>query len=144
MSTTRSDPRRGLSPLNFVGLLSTIGMGIQAPDPEDRPRAIECWRCPECHDVYDDEFEAEECCQGEADDDDRPACPCCARTCADHREASDCCLWKDLDTITRWRMADAVQAGSTWAEQLGIEQALIGHREGVLQPLPESIGSSGR
>jgi hypothetical protein len=118
-----------LSPLNFRGLLHTLNvvgepLGGPAPEspsaPKHRRRAIECWKCPECDEVYEWEDEAEECC-AEAAAQEAPfstACPVCAKSYETHRDASDCCLWKDLDTHTRWAVADAVQAGSTWIEAL--------------------------
>ena len=81
-----------------------------------RAIAITRYECPTCSEDYDDEEDAEGCC-GEDDVGDN-GCPVCAEKCNDTRDASDCCLWKDIDAPTRWRMADAVDAGSTWAEQL--------------------------
>ena len=115
-----------LSPLNLRGLLATLGMA----EPDARPmgalhrrRPIECWRCPECLDVHDDEDDAAECCKptpAEADASSRK-CPVCGTAHDSHEAAADCCLWKDFDAPTRWRMAAAVEAGSTWSEQLGLD-----------------------
>jgi hypothetical protein len=116
-----------LSPLNFRGLIATLGIvGEPVADAKTsnrpKPRAIECWRCSECREVHSWESEAEECC---ADEDAKAAptatdCPVCAAKYSEHRDAADCCLWKDIDAPTRYRMADAVEAGSTWVEQLGL------------------------
>lgn len=118
--------RERLSPLNFRGLLAT--MGLDGADANDKRRktthraAIQCWKCPECFDVHDFEDEAEDCCaelekKSAADD---AACPVCAEAAKDHRDAADCCLWKDLDAPTRWAIADAVAAGGSWTEALGV------------------------
>lgn len=116
-----------LSPLNFRGLMATlciVGEPLQeAPSTKrTRQRAIECWRCSECLDVYERESDAEVCCAynhvKSASTD--PACPVCAEKYVNHREAANCCLWKDIDAPTRYRMADAVEAGSTWGNQLGL------------------------
>ena len=83
---------------------------------------ITAWRCRECFSVYDDEDEAADCCPPEADnestDPEADNCPVCGSGCDSPRDAADCCLWKDYDAPTRWRMADRVAAGATWAEVL--------------------------
>lgn len=122
-----------ISPLNFRGLLHTLNVvGEPVGDPAQnspnaplRRRAIECWKCPECQEVYEWEDEAEECCAEAVAQDApfSPACPVCAQKYDAHRDAADCCLWKDLDAHTRWAVADAVQAGSTWVEALQINRA---------------------
>lgn len=116
-----------LSPLNFQGLIAT---SINLPNPyadesEDRPHAIECWRCSECSSVYDDEFDAEECCadkSGPHAEEGRITCPICAASATDHRDAADCCLWKDMDASTRWTMADKVEAGARWTDLLNVNR----------------------
>ena len=112
-----------LSPFNLRGLINTMGCVVPTEtSAKSKLRAIECWRCPECWDVHDFEDEAEECC-AEAAAKAAPsakACPVCAQKYDEHRAAADCCLWKDIDAHTRWRMADAVEAGSTWPAQLGL------------------------
>jgi hypothetical protein len=45
----------------------------------------------------------------------------CGTTAETHRLAADCCLWKDIGAAERWRIADAVEAGATWADQLGVK-----------------------
>lgn len=52
------------------------------------------------------------------DDDDAIHCPVCGDKAATHRDAADCCLWKDLDAQTRWDIADAVQAGGAWGAEI--------------------------
>ena len=113
-----------LSPLNFRGLIDTMRLVVSSEPTKTtkRRRAIECWRCPECSDVHEWEDEAEECCaEEEAKETPKAkACPVCAAKCETFRDAADCCLWKDIDAYSRWRIADAVEAGSTWPEQLGV------------------------
>ena len=122
-------PGAYLSPLNTRGLLHTLGLLIpgsgpsqeQQPATSRRRKAIECWRCPECDAVHDWESDAEECCApviGLHDQEAAIQCPVCAQEYASHRDAVDCCLWKDMDAPTRWTLADAVEAGATWAEAL--------------------------
>lgn len=126
-----------LSPLNLRGLLDSqhlIGEPVTDIPRKKRDGAGEaeaCWRCCACESVYTYRHQAEECCEDEDDklpaglhDQDPPVhCPVCAAPANDTRDAADCCLWKDLDALTRWRMADAVDAGSTWLEQLGAARA---------------------
>ena len=49
-----------------------------------------------------------------------PACTCpvCGEASSSPHESVECCLWKDLDAPTRWKVAAALEAGSTWTEQL--------------------------
>jgi hypothetical protein len=118
-----------LSPLNFSGLLANAGVVDRdpralMPGTQRRRVAIPCWKCPECYDTHDDEEDAVECCQrplaASATEPRSSTCPVCNEKAYDARAASDCCLWKDLAAPARWAMADAVEAGSTWAEQLGV------------------------
>ena len=120
-----------LSPLNFRGLLHTMNI-VGEPGPPENParstlkrQAIACWRCAECDDIHDWESDAEECCAAEdaKEAPSAPACPVCAEKYDTHRGATDCCLWKDIPAQRRWQMADAVEAGSTWADQLLLPHA---------------------
>jgi hypothetical protein len=133
--TTFAAPIR-LSPLNFSGLIALATTPLSEL-PKDHPArkaldgrrskrsAIECWKCPDCDEVYDDEDEAVECCQDDdhlhtlRDQDGVSLCPICASSNTDARKASDCCLWKDFDAHTRWAMADRVEAGEAWIDVLG-------------------------
>lgn len=118
-----------LSPLNFSGLIALANMPLGAL-PESHPartsrRAIECWQCPDCDEVYDDEDDAIECCENESDNpvsclQEARMCPVCASNNTDARDASDCCLWKDFDAHTRWAMADRAEAGEAWIDVLGV------------------------
>lgn len=111
-----------LSPLNLSGLLTQQRLAVDGVPAGLRCAAVEVvrYRCPECDETYDDEQEAEDCCQGKPLDADRPACPVCGENYSDHRTAADCCLWKDIDALTRWKVADAVERGASWAEALGV------------------------
>lgn len=111
-----------LSPLNLSGLLATLRA---LPDDaeaaaDDRVEEVRMWRCLECREVHDEEEDARDCCRKAVGEPGQsPHCPVCNSNNPNHRDAADCCLWKDLEAPTRWRTADAVEAGSTWAEQLG-------------------------
>jgi hypothetical protein len=122
-----------LSPLNFRGLIATLRAGLQ-PTPQAaaraayRPRPRQVWLCPECGDSHDWEDEASECCAPNAlaEVAESPGhCPICRADNYGPYEAADCCLWKDIDAPTRWRIAAAVHAGATWAEALGQERKAI-------------------
>jgi len=109
-----------LSPLNFSGLLANARA---AEDPSLRERRIEAitvYRCPDCYSDYEFETDAELCCEPERDDGRSTACPVCNAHWDDYHHAVDCCLWKDIDGPSRWRIAEAMEAGSTWADQLGV------------------------
>ena len=84
-----------------------------------RQRAVRVtvWECPHCLDRYDDEDDAEECCQGtEKTAPESPVfsqdvhCPVCGERHRDHHVAADCCLWRDIDAPTRWRIAARAEA----------------------------------
>lgn|GEM_PF-4495403 len=84
-----------LSPLNFSGLIALAATPL-GDLPEDHPArnalderrqkrgAIECWKCPDCDEVYDDEDDAVECRQDDDhlhtphDQDGVSLCPICA------------------------------------------------------------------
>lgn len=108
-----------LSPLNFSGLIANAGY-MHAPVYRKKNPVTEIvsYRCDLCDEQYEDEDEAEDC-DCETSDHSATSCPVCNSDAADHRQAADCCLWKDLDAATRYAMADKVEAGSTWAEVLG-------------------------
>lgn len=113
-----------LSPLNYSGILGLLNAA--ANEPKDAPKRYEevtKYVCLACRCEHDYRYEAERCCADFwhiNDCDPLAACPVCNTFHTDHRAASDCCLWRDLDAPTRWAIADRVEAGSTWAEELGI------------------------
>lgn len=109
-----------LSPLNLFGIKSQMAMAaMKEPKGSRRVEEVVMYRCPECSELHDWEDDAEDCCV-ETHDADAPNCPVCGEKYDSHRSASDCCLWKDLDAPTRWKIADAVRAGATWADALGL------------------------
>lgn len=124
-----------LSPLNLRGLLTAQGLLIAgaptahaagANGKAPRPREVTMFRCGTCNDLHDEYEEAEDCCaplaaSGLPVRDDNPnACPVCAAEYGNTREATNCCLWKDIDAPTRYALADRVEGGATWPEALGI------------------------
>lgn len=116
-----------LSPLNLSGLVAQSTAIIDKAGPHEGrplPERVVMWRCGTCDELHEDEDDADACCAKVSGDglidDDPAACPVCSKGAYSLRDAADCCLWRDIDAPTRYRMADAVEAGSTWAEQLGI------------------------
>lgn len=123
-----------LSPLNMHGFIAAQrGLYFEYVPPvltKARPFAkrVSAYECPDCGDLHRYEMDAEECCEASMREpltahgpEMNCKCPVCATPAFDNFDASDCCLWKDLDQPTRWKMAEAVDAGSTWAEQLQID-----------------------
>lgn len=112
--------RRGI----FHNLIACDGQRNKTDRDRDGRRIEEVvmYRCPECRELHDDEDDAIDCCEVEGlHDEEAPSiCPVCAAKFNSPHEASDCCLWKDIDALTRWRMADNVEAGATWSEVLGV------------------------
>lgn len=45
-------------------------------------------------------------------------CPVCGQQSSSPHESVECCLWKDIDAPTRWKLAAALEGGSTWTEEL--------------------------
>jgi hypothetical protein len=91
----------------------------------ERIEEVICYKCLECSALHDDEDEAMDCCAPDAveclhDQEVPDQCPVCGQEATSPHEAADCCLWKDVDHVTRWKMADQVEAGATWAEVLGV------------------------
>ena len=113
-----------LSPLNFSGLVAHSNMLMSAlPDghPARKTRTvIECYRCPGCQEVYDDEDEAIECCEEEEQLVGVNTCPVCTAAATDPRAATNCCLWMDIDAATRYALADRVATGEPWSTVLGL------------------------
>lgn len=119
-----------LSPLNLHGIKHSFPFyGVPTPPagaaPREKRRADEVvmWRCPDCHQLHDDEDDAIDCCdvEPEAEALEGPKCPVCGERHIEHRDAADCCLWKDIPALERWRIADAVEAGSDWKTELGVK-----------------------
>lgn len=71
------------------------------------PEAVVMWRCPECQELYDDDYDAEQCC---ADEDDLSSladarCPSCGTGYETFESAVDCCMWLTHCPAERWEMA---------------------------------------
>lgn len=121
-----------LSPYNRSGIFHNLiacdtKEATERQREQHRNRVVEVvvYRCCECRELHDDEDNAVECCAPDASDglhheEGASHCPVCYDRHNSPREAADCCLWKDLDAPTRWRMADQVEAGATWTEALGV------------------------
>lgn len=109
------------SPANRQGLFSNL---LRPPEKENdvsRIEEITAYRCRDCYEIYEDEDEANKCCAPAIPvTNEKARCPVCLQEAQSLRDATDCCLWKDIDAHTRWRIADQVEAGSTWAEAMGI------------------------
>lgn len=112
-----------ISPLNFSGLLARLR--LPPPDPDAHVEKVTMYRCKKCDQVHHYHCDAKQCCAESDDAETAPVCPVCGDRYRDHEAASDCCLWKDLDATTRHRIAAAVNAGSTWAEQLQVHPTFI-------------------
>lgn len=97
--------------------------GTQPGEPLEEIR----WECPDCSERHEDEDAVVDCCKAERDH--IISCPVCGALADGYLDAADCCLWKDLDMATRYRIADAVEAGSTWADALGVS-AIAGRETG--------------
>ena len=110
-----------LSPLTIANLADNIGV-LQNFDElknkaKARVREVVHYQCPSCLELHDSVSEAAECCL-DVDAGDACGCPVCSQGYLNYRDAADCCLWHDLDVMTRRAIADAVENGSTWLEEL--------------------------
>ena len=119
--STRLSPYT-VSNMRLHGLLTRL-LSATAREPEPRrAEMVTAYRCPDCSELHEDEVDALECCAPAVHDQDvEVACPVCTVKHSEHREAADCCLWRDLDAPARWCVADAVEAGATWAEALSAQ-----------------------
>lgn len=125
-----------LSPLTLNGLAAHRSIVQAVPVTAEKPekkqaRAVMMYECPVCEELHDYRSDAEDCCT--EDEDVSPTqraaattCPVCGEEHSESRVAADCCLWKDIDAITRWAMADQVEAGATWAKVLGLPDPTTG------------------
>lgn len=125
-----------LSPRTLSGLAAHIGIVQAVPVTAEKPekkraRAVMMYECPVCEELHDFRADAEDCCteNEELTAEQREAattCPVCGEEHSEPRVAADCCLWKDLDAPTRWKIADQVEAGATWAKVLGLRDPNTG------------------
>lgn len=118
-----------LSPQTVFGLkehLHDAQLVTLPPDQDDtEPDSVIAYTCPECNHLYKYRSDARDCCADERKtrlklkpERDVVPCPVCRTDCDDVFDAADCCLWKHLDQPTRRQIAEAVENGATWAEQL--------------------------
>lgn len=112
-----------LSLPTLIGIKSRIQ--LTQPGEEEASGCVEevvMYRCPKCCELHEWEEDAIDCCKkpNQPSKDDGANCPVCGEKHLTHRNAADCCLWKDLDATTRWKIADAVEAGAEWPVALGI------------------------
>lgn len=111
-----------LSPLNRHGIMARL-LASDTPVANETRRIEEVvmFRCPECSELHEFEDEAKDCCKPAIEQTSAAVCPVCGEKYFTHRDAADCCLWKDFDAPTRWRIADAVEAGSEWISELSFK-----------------------
>lgn len=133
-----------LSPATRVGLFTTLLQHGEAQSSDIETRTVHL--CPECDEPHDSRWDAVECCEQSIETatyyacpacdkahphrDEAAACcgcagavapqrcPVCDREAGDYEDAADCCLWKDLGAPDRWRIAAAVEGGSSWADAI--------------------------
>lgn len=120
-----STPR--LSPLNFSGLIGTMRLPFDVDLPGSRVVEVTFYRCTECDELHEDEADAEKCCPpGPRHTRLAMSCPVCAGDgFKTYEQATDCCLWKDIPFAERRRIAAALDAGSSWLDQLGVSRTRV-------------------
>lgn len=122
-----------LSPYTQYGL-SVHSTGCEADHSEssskekrrNKPIWVDAYKCPVCGDLHEDEDDAADCCAFREQPvaarsphaEESVFCPVCGSAASDYRHAVDCCLWRDVDAPTRWRIADAVEAGAEWMDAI--------------------------
>lgn len=113
-----------LSPLNLLDISARCiaGKPVDNGDPEPRVKEVTIFRCNVCLELHEEKVDAEGCCAPVTPLQQNRFCPCCGVHHETYRNAADCCLWKSLDAITRWKIADAVEDGSDWISELGLVQ----------------------
>lgn len=82
------------------------------------PDEVRAWLCDRCEEIHHTLVVANKCCPLTATQSRANTCPICAQVYGSPRDASDCCLWKDLTTTVRWDLAARVENGSTWPAEL--------------------------
>ena len=106
-----------LSPLLLSNLCDRLRSPYKKPDGGSYTVVYQCDNCLETH---CDMEAAIDCC---AYVDGGTMCPACGTNQLDYRAAADCCLSIDLGAPVRWRIADAVKLGATWAEAIPMQQS---------------------
>lgn len=112
-----------IGPLNLSGLRLTVERECANPDDKskkrDRVEEVVYYVCTNCDEEHDERSDAEKCCESEESGSvQKDHCPVCQREHLDAENAADCCLWKDLDAPSRWRIASLVEAGKSWTESI--------------------------
>ena len=82
------------------------------------PNEVRGWLCDRCDEIHHTLVGANKCCPLTATQSSANTCPICAQVYGSPRDASDCCLWKDLALPARWDLADRVENGGTWPAEL--------------------------
>lgn len=100
----------------------------RAGAPRRSSRMIVLYECPVCWERYDEESEADGCCDDDVDASVSPdvngepvRCPVCSLGYETEAAAADCCLWRDIDAPTRVRIARAVELGAQWVDAIAAE-----------------------
>lgn len=117
-----------ISPLNLSGLRLTVERECANPESPSEKRdkryqkveEVTYYRCTKCEEEHDYRSDAEECCPDSEESGAvlKDTCPVCQREHYAVEAAADCCLWKDLDAPSRWRIAALVEAGKSWTESI--------------------------
>lgn len=132
-----------LSPLTRSRLLAHAAVGFTSYEMADTEwaRKYKRYACSFCGGVYHQERDAEYCCPRTVDvvfvspsgeefnsaeelassmegEESAPACPVCSNPYTDAWQAVDCCLWKDIEAPTRWRIAASVEQGTSWLDAI--------------------------
>lgn len=113
-----------LSPLTLQNIRDRTREMFDEPECfYDRRADEDFYLCQTCDTEYSTAAMASECCEVERmeaklDGGYPHECPVCGEEHNSTLQAANCCLWKDLDSATRYRIARAVEAGSSWNEQL--------------------------
>lgn len=127
-----------LSPLTRAKMAEASAMQANGLVPRTAPRRdvvrVSAYRCPDCSGLHEWEDEAVACClplieskgpyEGPGPGTpDCPGvlCPICLGVHVDHHAAANCCLWKDLAPLARFRIASAVERGAEWSDAIAAE-----------------------
>lgn len=110
-----------LSPATLAGIKAQHA-DLILPEEENQVEQVTLYRCLACKELHEDEDDAVDCCLTPLQR-YKLSCPVCGNDGFwEPRLAADCCLWKDIPQPERWAIGDAVQAGKTWLEALGLQR----------------------